>query len=83
MELNHEPSWIDLIVTYKSKTEARALRLRVTSYSIYDDKLYWRGYSMPFLMCVAPLEVEYIMREIHQALCGNHAKGQFVAFKTL
>ena len=78
MELDHEPSWMDHIVTYlknrklpENKTEARVLRLKAARYIIYDDKLYRIGYSMPLL------------REIHKDIYGNHAEGQSLAFKTL
>ena len=50
----------------ENKTEARVLRLKVARYVIYKDILYRRGYSMPFLKCVAPIEADYIMREIHK-----------------
>ena len=90
IEQEQEPSWMDLVIAYlktgelpEGKIEARVLRLKAVSYILYDDKLYRRGYSMPLLKCVPHSEVEYIMREIHEGICGNHAKGQSLAFKTL
>ena len=65
------------------KTEARILRLKAACYIIYDDKLYRRGYSMPLLKCIPPSEAKYIMREIHESICGNHTRGESLAFKTL
>ena len=50
---------------------------------LYNDKLYRRGYSMPLLKCATPLEAKYIMKEIHQGICGNHIGGQSLAFKAL
>ena len=38
---------------------------------------------MPLLKCVAPSEAKYIMREIHEGICRNHAGGQSLAFKRL
>ena len=38
---------------------------------------------MPLLKCVTLFEVDYIMREIHKGICGNHAGGQLLAFETL
>ena len=67
----------------ENKTEVRVLRLKVTHYIIYNEKIYRKGYSMPFLKCIAPSKVEYIMREIHKGICGNHAEKQSLAFKTL
>ena len=82
MELIQEPSWMDPIVTYlkngevpEDKTEARILRLKVAYYVLYDNKLYRRGYSMSLLKCVPSSEAEYIMREIHEGIYGNHTRG--------
>ena len=81
---------MDPIITYLSndelpegRTEARILRLKVARYVLYDDKLYKLGYSMPLLKCIPPTEAEYVMREIHKGICGNHVGGQSLAFKTL
>ena len=82
MELEQEPSWMDSIIAYlktcelpENKTKARILRLKAARYVIYDDKLYRRGYLMPLLNCVTPSEADYIMRDIHKGICGNHTRG--------
>ena len=74
--------WMDPIVTYlktgehpKDKTKAQILQLKVARYVLYDDKLYRIGYSMLLLKCATPLEVKYIMREIHEGTCRNHPGG--------
>ena len=74
---------MDPIVTYlkngelpKGKTEAQFMRLKAARYVFNDEKLYRIGYSMPFLKCVPPSEVEYIMKEIHEGICRNHIGGQ-------
>ena len=66
-----------------NKTEARILRLKAARYVIYDNKLYMRGYSMSLLKYVTRFEENYIIREIHEGICGNHTKGQSLAFKAL
>ena len=38
---------------------------------------------MPLLKCATLSEAKYIMREIHEGICGNHAGGQSLAFKAL
>ena len=90
MELEQEPSWMDLIFAYlktgespKNKTKARIMRMKAAHNVIYDYKLYKRGYSMPLLKCVIPSKKNYVMREIHKGICGNHAGGQSIAFKAL
>ena len=90
MELTQETLWMDPIVMYlkigeqpEDKIEAQILQLKVARYVLYDDKLYRRGYSISFLKCVTPLEAKYIMREINEGRCGNHARGKSIAFKAL
>ena len=90
MELIQKPSWMDPIISYlrndklpKGKTEFRKLRLNTAHKVLYDDKLYRRGYSMPLLKCIPPSEAEYVMREIHEGICGSHVGGESLAFKTL
>ena len=82
MELTQEPSSMDPIIAYlrnnempKGKTEAHILRLKAARYVLYDDKLYRRCYLTPLLKCIPPSEAEYIIREIHERICENHARG--------
>ena len=90
MELVQEPSWMDPIVAYLNNgdlpegySKAHILRLKVARYVLYDDKLYRRGYSMPLLKCTPLTEAAYIMREIHEGICGNHTWGKSLVFKAL
>ena len=90
MELVHESSWMDPIVAYlkndkspKGKIKARIQRLKAACYVLYDDKLYKCGYSILLLKCMTPSEADYIIKEIHEGICGNHTRGQSLVFKAL
>ena len=81
---------MDPIVAYlkideflENKTEPRIQRMKVARYVIYYDKLYRRGYLMPLLKCLTPSKVDYIMRKIHEGICGESYWGQSLAFKML
>lgn len=52
-------------------------------YTLMNGKPYRRGHSMPYQRCVRPLEAEYIMKKIHNGVCGNHSMGRALAFKCL
>ena len=67
----------------EDKRKARLLRLKATSYTLYDDQLYKRGFSTPLLKCVDLEKRNYILQEIHEGICGNHAEGQSLAYKAL
>ena len=66
-----------------NKNEARSIRFRSARYILYDDKLYKRGLSAPLLRCITQEEGTYVIREIHEGVCGNHTGGQALAHKAL
>ena len=53
--------------------EAKKARKRVAKFTILNDTLYKRGFSMPYLKCVDEEEAKYILEEIHEGVCGDHA----------
>ena len=57
----------------EEKDEARKLRVKSVRYILMDEVLYKRGFSQPFLRCLAPNEASYILREVHEGACGNHS----------
>ena len=62
-------------ILLKDKNKARLLRLKAARYILYDEKLYRRGFSTPLLKCVHLKEGNYILQEIHEKVCSNHAGG--------
>lgn len=52
--------------------EARKVKKRAVKFTILNDALYKRGFSMPYLKCVRESKVEYILEEIHEGVCGDH-----------
>ena len=83
-------SWMTPMIQYlkdgilpKNKNKARLLKLKAPRYIIYDEKLYKRGFSTPLLKCVDLEEGNYILQEIHEGICGNHAGGKSLAHKAL
>ena len=66
-----------------NKDEARKIRLRSARYVILRDVLCKRGYSLPYLRCLTSDEANYIMREIHEGICGNHSVARSLVHKTI
>lgn len=66
-----------------NKAEARKVRMRATRYTIQSNELYKRSFSRPLLCCLAHSEADYVLREIHEGICENHAGGCFLANKVL
>ena len=61
--------------------EARKVRKRVARFTILNDTLYKRGFSMPYLKCVNKEEAKYILEEIHEGVCDDHASPRFLVSK--
>ena len=53
--------------------EARKVRNRAARFTILNDTLYKKGFSMPYLKCVDEEEAVYILEEIHEGVCGDQA----------
>nr|XP_023895560.1 uncharacterized protein LOC112007449 [Quercus suber] len=53
--------------------EARKIKKRSARFTILNDALYKRGFSMPYLRCVDEGEAEYVLREVHEGIYGDHA----------
>ena len=47
------------------------------------DVLYKRGFSRPYLRCLVPKEAEYVMREAHEGICGNHSRVRSLVHKLI
>jgi hypothetical protein len=62
---------------------SRRLRMQSARYTLVDGVLYRRGYSHPLLKCLPVAEVRYVLREIHEGVCGNHSGGRMLAHKAM
>ncbi|XP_056688281.1 uncharacterized protein [Spinacia oleracea] len=68
----------------EDKLQARKLK-RFNQRFIIDanGELMRRSFSAPLLKCVGPTNADYILREIHLGICGNHIGGRALAHKAL
>ncbi|XP_071901198.1 uncharacterized protein [Coffea arabica] len=81
-------SWMDPIVQYvaygelpPSRVEARKVLLKLQKYVLTHGVLYRKSYLQPWLKCVTPEEGSYILRELHEGICGNHVGPRVLAKK--
>ncbi|CAL2246368.1 unnamed protein product [Prunus armeniaca] len=63
--------------------EARRVRYRSTRYLIINVALYKRGFSLPYLQCLTLEKGNYVLREIHEGICGNHSGACSLAQKAI
>ena len=83
-------SWMDPIWDYllnrtllSDPKEASKLRVRLTRFALLRGTLYKRGFSIPFLKCIGKEDANYVLREVHEGICGNHIGARTLAGKTL
>ena len=63
--------------------EASKLRVRSARFALLRGTLYKRGSSAPLLKCIGNEDANYVLREVHEGICGNHIGAQALAGKTL
>ena len=79
-EINAEENWTTPLIVYlrsgtlpNRKDAARKLKVQASRFVLIRDVLYKRGFSRPHLRCLSHDKVDYVMREVHEGICGNHS----------
>jgi ribonuclease HI len=65
------------------KKFAVQLKMKAGRFTMVNGTLYKRGFTLPLLKCVSPEEGNYILREIHEGICGNHSGAKELAYKAV
>ncbi|GJW85698.1 reverse transcriptase domain-containing protein [Tanacetum coccineum] len=83
-------NWMTSIIKYleegivpSDNNEARALRAKIGQYTMESGVLFKKGYLIPMLRCVGPLQANYVIREIHMGSCGMHVGPRAVVRKAM
>ena len=90
LQVQNKGNWMTSIISYlkdgsfsEGKDEARKLRVRSARYVLLNEVLYKRGFSQPYLRCLAPDEANYVLREVHSGACGNHSGARSLIHKVV
>ena len=59
---------------YSNKDKARRLKRKANYYAILNGELFKKGLTTPILKCLISQQVNYIMRELHEGICGQRGK---------
>ena len=88
--IRSEPSWMDPIWDYitdgrlpDDPKEATKIRMRSARFTNHKGSLYKRGFFTPILKCIAGKDTEYVLREVHKGICGNHIRARALVGKVL
>ena len=83
-------SWMTPIISFlldghlpQDTDKARKIRKRAARFTILNDTLYKKGFSMPYLKCVDEDEAKYIFEEIHEGVYGDHASPKSLVSKVI
>ncbi|XP_076890578.1 uncharacterized protein LOC143541719 [Bidens hawaiensis] len=86
-------SWMTPIKTYLSsgvlpaekaeKAEARKIKHKALNCQLNDGVFYRRSFLGPLLCCVDAEDANYLIREIHEGICGLHAGPRMTVAKIL
>ena len=83
-------SWMTPIILFledghlpQDTDEAEKIKKRAARFTILNDILYKRGFFMPYLKCVDEDEAKYILEEIHEGVCGDHAGPKSLVSKVI
>jgi 2-oxo-4-hydroxy-4-carboxy--5-ureidoimidazoline (OHCU) decarboxylase len=58
-------------------------KARAAQFTLINETLYKRGFMLPLLKCVSKEEGEYILRQIHERVCGNHSMARVLVHKAV
>ena len=89
-EIGSESTWTTPLVSYlkngvlpDGKEAARKLKVQVVRFVLIKDVLYKKGFSRPYLRCLCQEEADYVMREVHEGICGNHSSARSLVHKLI
>ena len=89
-QIGSEPSWIDPVWDYitdgrlpDDPKKAAEIRTRSARFTNHKGSLYKRGFFTPILKCLVEKNIEYVLREVHEGVCGNHIGARALAGKVL
>jgi len=85
-----EPEWGVEVIRYLKtgelpsiKEEAWKVVRHSARYVLIDGILYRRGYSLPLLKWLSRVDADYVLREVHEGVCGNHSGGKMLVNKVI
>jgi len=65
------------------EAEKETMKCKCTRYTIIGEELYRRSFSRPLLKCIGKTQVEYILAELHNEICGLSFEGRSMATRAL
>ncbi|XP_059446338.1 uncharacterized protein LOC132177877 [Corylus avellana] len=84
------PAWAEEIVGFLERgilpgerKKAVRLKQKAARFTLVNGALFKRGFMLPLLKCVSKEEGNYVLREIHEGVCGSHSGPRILAHKAV
>ena len=61
----------------------KKLKAQVVQFILIKDVLYKKGFFRPYLRCLGAKEANYIMKEAHEGVYGNHSGSRSLVHKVM
>ena len=88
--IQKQTSWMNPIISFLQDgrlpigtNEAREAMKRAARFTVLNDTLYKRGFSMPKLRCVEEDGAKYILEEVYEGICGDHTGSRSLVSKII
>ncbi|XP_057739998.1 uncharacterized protein LOC130957129 [Arachis stenosperma] len=87
LSVSQEEDWRNPFICYLRTVEIpenenpMSFRHKAIHYTMMGADLYKRGISRPLLKCLGRVDAENAIAEIHDGICGHHARGRSLATK--
>ncbi|XP_022042055.1 uncharacterized protein LOC110944716 [Helianthus annuus] len=85
-----DPNWMTPIKKFlkngelpNDQTEAERFKIKARQYVLQGETLYKKGYLVPLLRCVGPEQSQYLVKEVHEGICGAHFGARSVVAKLM
>ncbi|XP_021986816.1 uncharacterized protein LOC110883338 [Helianthus annuus] len=85
-----DPNWMTPIKKFlkdgelpSDQTEAERVKTKARQYVLQGEILYKKGYLAPLLRCVGPEQSQYLVKDIHEGICGAHFGARSVVAKLM
>ena len=89
-EVNSKSNWTTPLISYlktgvlpNGNDAARKLKVQASRFVLIKNVLYKRGFSRPYLRFLCHVETDYVMREVHEGICGNHSGARSLVHKLI
>ncbi|XP_034711358.1 uncharacterized protein LOC117933893 [Vitis riparia] len=60
---------------------AHKIQIQASRFTLIGDDLYRRSFGGPYLRCLVQPEIQYVLSELHEGICGNHSGSRTLAHR--